>query len=410
MKKSLLLFYLRVKSAFLSLSKILAATAAFSIIVTLIGFAGTKLLYSDDGMQPMDVALVLPDDSGMYTRAAFAFINEIDTVKSHCSFREMSETDAFDSLKSGNIDAIILVPDNFIEHILNGTNTPAEVILPKSGKTSSSPLFRELIKAGVGDLAIAQAGIYAVDDVCVRHGLRSEISKAELYLNEKYLSYALNRTVYFEKETVTSTGSLTLVQFYIRTAIVLLLMFSSISCMHLLCREGRCLNASFSRKGISTPVVLLSKTFGVSVMFFALSSVLILFCAIISGFSDRFTLILQQVSSGLGITEFILMFVAIFTTFSVAQTILGISDNISADVVLLFLLTLIMMFLSGALIPSAFLPSVIQKISIFMPTTWILNLWGNILSGTFDAVNVIVNIAVCCVCTALQALLVKINS
>ena len=99
MKKSLLLFYLRVKSAFLSLPKILAATAAFSIIVTLIGFAGTKLLYSDDGMQPMDVALVLPDDSGMYTRAAFAFINEIDTVKSHCSFMEMSETDAFDSLK-----------------------------------------------------------------------------------------------------------------------------------------------------------------------------------------------------------------------------------------------------------------------------------------------------------------------
>lgn len=410
MKKYLMLFFFRIKSAFLSLPKILAATFAFSIIVGLLGFTGTKLLYGDNAVKPMDIALVLPEDSESYTLAAFTFLGEIDTVKTLCSFREMPEKDAFDALRNGRIDAIILIPDKFIEHIMNGTNTPAEVILPTSGGASSSPLFRELVNAGVGDLAVAQAGIYAVDDACVSYGRRSELASAESYLNETYLSYSLNRSAYYKIDTIVSTGSLSLVQFYSCTAIVMLIMFSCLSCIHLLARENKSLTLAFSRKGIPSLILNLSKTFGVSLMFFAVAILAVLCCFAVSAFSQDATGILEIILTDFSFIDIILMFIAIFTTVLTAQTIIEISDNMLAEVVLLFLLTLVMMFLGGAIIPSVLLPEIIQKIGIFMPLTWVFRLWGDVLSDSFNIINVIANIAICCICAALQSRLCKINS
>lgn len=413
MKKYLLLFF-HIKSAFMSLPKILAATLAFSIIVGLAGFAGTKLLYNEDTIKPMDIALVLPEDSEAYTLAAFTFLGEIDTVKELCSFTEMSEEEAFAALKDGRIAAVILIPDKFIEHIMNGTNTPAEVILPKGGLTSGSPLFRELVNAGVGDLAVAQAGIYAVDDTCVRFGLRNGLADAETYLNEIYLSYSLNRNAYFQKETVLSTGSLTIVQFYFCTAMVLLIMFSSVSCIHLLKNENKSLNLAFSRKGIPPVAAVFSKTFGVSLMFFVVTLTAILCCVIISAFSpaaaQALAMITGDIDAARAAIGIILIFAAIFNTVFIAQTILAISDNILAEITLLFLLTLVMMFVSGAFIPSTLLPEILQNLAVFMPLSWVLRLWGNILTGTFSIIIIIANVIICCICAAIQHFLIKIKS
>lgn len=410
MKRLIFLFYLRIKSAFSSLPGILGVTVCFSVIAALICFAGARLLYSEDTREPMNVALVLPEDSESYTLTAFTFINEIDTVKEYCSFNEMDEDAAFNGLRDGSVDAIVLVPDKFIEHIMNGTNTPAKVILPKSGTTSSSPLFRELVQAGVGDLAVAQAGIYAVDDVCVKYGIKQQIAEAELYLNETYLSYALNRTVCFKKTTLSSTGSLSLVQFYVCTGITLVLILSSVACLHLLAPEEQSLSSAFTRAGIPSCAVQTSKTFGVSLIYYTIFAFLIICGLAVSASSKDFASKFRLIFTDFTPIHFLIMFLVIFTSFCLAQTILSVSSNLIANVTLLFLLTIIMSFMAGGIIPAAFLPELIQKAAGFIPVTWILRLWGDILSGTINAVNILANIIICCICTGLQVILSKIKS
>ena len=106
----------------------------------------------------------------------------------------------------------------------------------------------------------------------------------------------------------------------------------------------------------------------------------------------------------------ILIFAAIFNTVFIAQTILAISDNILAEITLLFLLTLVMMFVSGAFIPSALLPEILQNLAVFMPLSWVLRLWGNILTGTFNIISIIANVIICCICAIAQHFLIKIKS
>ena len=75
LNKILLFFSLQIKAAFRMIPVILATTACFASITGLAAFAGTKLLYSGSHKEPLNVALVLPEDSDRYTRAAFSFIN-----------------------------------------------------------------------------------------------------------------------------------------------------------------------------------------------------------------------------------------------------------------------------------------------------------------------------------------------
>lgn len=409
LKKILLFLTLRIKAAFRMLPVIIATTVCFAAIAGLIAFAGTKLLYRDNHKEPMKVALVLPEDSDRYTRSAFSFINEIDTVKSQCSFTEMSEDDAFANMREGSVDAIILVPGQFIEHIMNGTNTPAQIILPKSGATSSSPLFRELVNAGVGDLAIAQAGIYAVDDYCGRYGLKDAIAAAELYLNDTYLSYALDRSVYFTKETISSTESLTLVQFYFCTGVVLLIMLSSISCLNLLRSENQCIQAAIRRNGVPYSIASVCRFLSVSTAYLAL----ILFIAgsliICAEFSPQVRYIVSTVFTGFGAASVIMLIFALPAIFSLSQMLLSLSDNAGVGVIILFVITILMIFLAGGFVPKAFLPSAIQKASGVIPLTYITGSFRCILGNYIDPCYIAGCLVTCAASTFITASVAKIS-
>lgn len=409
LNKILLFFSLQIKAAFRMIPVILVTTACFASITGLAAFAGTKLLYSGSHKEPLNVALVLPEDSDRYTRAAFSFINEIDTVKNQCSFTEMSEDDAFNNMRDGSVDAIILVPGQFIEHIMNGTNTPAQVILPKSGSTSSSPLFRELVNAGVGDLAIAQAGIYAVDDYCGRYGLKDEIAAAELYLNDKYLSHALDRSVYFSKETISSTGSLTLIQFYFCTGAVLLIMLSSISCISLLRSENSCTQAAIKRNGV--PYIISS-----ACRFSAVSAAYLILILIIAGIaitaaelSPQVRYTLQDVFTAFGPSSVLMLAFALPAIFSLSHMLLSLSDNTGAGIILLFIMTVLMVFLAGGLVPKAFLPSVLQKSAVLVPAAYIIGAFRGVLCNNIDLSCITGCLAVCILSACITKLAHKLD-
>lgn len=389
MKKYALLLFLQIKSAFLSIPKMFATSIIFAGLVGLLGFAGTNLLYGNSGPTPMNVALVIPENGKEYSKIAFSFLYEIETVSNYCTFIEMNEEKAFADLKTGNVDAIILLPDNFVEHIMNGTNTPAQIILPKSGLTSSSPLFRELVKSGVSDLSVAQAGIYAIDDLCLKYGLKNELGNIEWRINESYLSYALNRDIYYEKQTLSSTGSMTLVQFYVRTGIVLLLMLSAISCISFLQNDPLVFSNALTRIGISSVYSQFCKSFSISVIYFLPIAIICLYFRIFN---------------------LPLLLLGIYCIFVFSQTILCFSDNTLSSVLALFILSLVMMFVSGSIIPSSFLPGAFKTLGAFMPTTYFLRLWQDVLCNTISITNILLCLLICVLCLLIQNVVAKIKS
>ena len=171
----------------------------------------------------MKVAVVYPDyddtensDSAdnnkefRYIKMAFNYVSEIDTIKNVCTFEYTDRQQAIDGLRNNYYVMAIIVPENMISDIMSGENTPVE----------------EMVRAGGSDLATAEAGIYTFDDLFngVLKNYRGLRGTHENELNDIYLSYALNRSIYFKTRDISVKEGLSTVQFYVCTAIVMLLL------------------------------------------------------------------------------------------------------------------------------------------------------------------------------------------
>jgi len=388
MAKYLLLLWFQIKAAFKALPKLICATLAFAILVVLVGFCGTKLLSNSKSSEKMDIAVVLPPDGDSYTSLAFSFLSEIETVKNICTFKEMSKDSAYEGLRNGSIYAVILVPDNFVNHIIDGTNTPANIIFPRSGISTKSMLFRILINSGVTDIGAAEAGIYAVDDICNYYKIKDGVTKSEEFLNEAYFSYALDRSIYFKTETISATGDLTIIEFYICSGIVLLLLLSGISCSDLLKRENSTLSTSLKRRRIPVYLLFVFKIIGVTLVFFTM----LIFAYIMTALAQiRFPMI-SNVFVVLNFTSFASLFLLIFGVFSMVLFIFQLANSQSLGVLLLFTLSTLMLFISGGIIPSSLLPEIVQKIGVFLPTTYFIKLCEEIITNTTTLGTFIINV------------------
>lgn len=392
MRKYFMLLKLEIKAAWLALPKILAGTVLFGILMALAAVGGTWFAKRSSGEnQQMRVAVVLPQNDNAenrYVRMAFEFLGEIETVKSVCRFEPVyGEQEALGQLSDGIYTAVVVIPENFISGIMNGQNTPARIVFERSGVNTSSSLFREMVRAGASDLSTAQAGIYAVEDVCRMFlGSKNAVAVSEEILNNQYFSYALDRNIYFEVQAISAQGSLSAVQFYAAAALVFLFLLCGIPCVELLKPDTPGLAAQLKRRGIMRGVHPFFKTAGVTGVLFALFGLVYLMLALatirypavgaIIGFSGTNGAVLS-VLAGLAA-----LFVLLLAVFSMVTMIYQMTGRTVSGVLLLFMLSVVMMFASGCLLPASMLPPAAAQIGSILPTAWFFKLCGQILTGT----------------------------
>ena len=159
MRRKLELLKLQIKSAFLSIPKIILGTIVTAVLViaisTCIGIATAQ-----DSDMRMKVAVVYPDyddtensDSAdnnkefRYIKMAFNYVSEIDTIKNVCTFEYTDRQQAIDGLRNNYYVMAIIVPENMISDIMSGENTPVEVVCQSEGVNNTSMIFREMVRA-----------------------------------------------------------------------------------------------------------------------------------------------------------------------------------------------------------------------------------------------------------------------
>lgn len=375
MNKKKTLCFLQIKRAFCSIPVIFFGTTVFMALVALIAAGGVLLLSSNEESAPMKVAMVVEDDN-KYTRMAISYLLEDESVKNTCSFQEMSQKEAESALIDGSVFAVVVIPKDFLAGVLNGTNLPARIILPKAGMNSQSRYFRELIESGASDLATAQAAIYALGDLCMATGIDA-ITESEDYLNRNLLLFALRRNTYYGKMELSDTGDLTTVQFYAATGIVLLLFFSGITCCDILKREQGAFVNVLKRYEISSGLLAVSKILGVMAVYvpFFLTAYLILSAFHVIAFS---------------VPALFSVIVVVFAVFSMNLFVFWMTDGRMAGTMVLFLGTMVMMFVSGSFIPEVFLSEGMNAIGRVMPVKYITGLCGQILTGEVLLRNVVI--------------------
>lgn len=252
MLKYLVYLELELKRACKRLPHIYAGAIALFFLLGAIALLSSRTLYGDAVSGRIAVGVVLPEQDVLAEKVV-GMVSSLGSVKSLCDFEFVDRAAGLEQLNSGELYALMEIPEEFVQDIMDGTNTPVQILLP-SGTGLEGRIFRELTDAGARTLGASQAGIYAGGDLCRLYGMESSIGQLEADLNTIYLSYSLPRGDYFRHRTERATEDVDTMQFYGISAFVLYLFLCAIPVSGYLLPMRPALSRKLTVDGIGCPV------------------------------------------------------------------------------------------------------------------------------------------------------------
>lgn len=296
---------------------------------------------------------------------ALQFLESMDSVQATCEFVYMDEADARRALESGELSAIMMIPESLVGDIIDGTNTPVQVIFG-AGDSLTAAMLQTLTRAGARTLSASQAGIYAVHDLYMEAGLGEYLQNAYDALNSQYLKFALARSRAFDYETVSVTGGLSTDMYYGAMAVAFFTMLTGMGLARALRREGNAVALKLKTAGMPGWRCLLVRFVALWAVYAALLVLLIGGLMIWSGSPVRLAL--------LGILDAAWVAALILVLYALAPT-----DG--AGILLVFAVSVGGMLLSGGFIPTGFMPEGLAAVGEWLPSGLMMAALGGLMEG-----------------------------
>ena len=377
------LLKLNIKRAFKALPQLIFGAIALIFLVSAIAFCGNEFLYgtSDTATDSINLSIgvVLKDDSEMATTIADAILN-MPQVTDLVDFHFIDEATAMNMLENDELVAAIVIPEDSAHNITHGKNTPITVIFPEDSGLEAV-IIKEVADTLSTMLSSAQAGIYSIYDFYDDHGASDYRRDAIQRMNLKYINLVATNQSMFDTTTVTATGSIPLMTYYICGGLVLFSLLFGINCFSF--TKNTVANASKRLSLNSVP--LIAQGFSLFTAIFTIQIVTMLIIIIpavwIMGLFD-----LKLSSTGIaGLLVIIPLFSLISSSF--VYIISQITHHGFARIMLTFFVSLALCFISGCFIPSMMLPKLLQDIGYYLPAYHMISFGSKIMSGDFDSLS-----------------------
>lgn len=346
----------------------------FAGAIVLLFLAGTvallagRALYGDRLAGRVAVGVVLPKEDAL-AKQMVSMISSLDSVKDMCDFRYMEREESLDGLRRGELSAVMEMPEDLIEGIMDGTNPEVSILLPENAWLESS-IFKELTEAGAKILGSSQAGIYAGNELYITAGRQEEIQELEQDLNRIFLSYSLPREDYFRHLRVGGTGDVEVPVFYGISAYVLFLLLLAIPVSGYLLPFSPVMQRKLSLAGAGSKSRVLGRIVGLGSLFFTMSAVMgILVWKGFRIFGPERHFVMPDTGGFFWITILMVCMTAaalIVLIYQAAGTLLG-------GIMLLFLTVTAQHFLAGGFLPEVFLPEILRKLVPVMPSAILMD-------------------------------------
>ncbi len=324
------------------------------------------------------------------TDLAVSYIQNIESIRSLCSLEAVTEQEGRRLLESGELSALIVLPEDVVNEILSGSNTPAVLYLPErhSGAAPGggpgalgSVLFEEIASAGMGMLATAQAEIYASD--AVLHMLSSEYAPESMYddINRFNLQMAAGREKLFRTRTLSLTENDTYVV-YFGSALFTVYMLAAGLFFGKFCKRSSLQQTMADRRvGVCYAAQLLARCLAGSVLMAA--ALLLPFLAVFvlnriphadSVLADPIAIAVtwQGMASLFLITGFMTVYF---------MMIYQIVEKRESALVVTGILAVLQAYLSGCLIPTVLLPDAAAAVGAFLPASMVKRGFTILLTG-----------------------------
>lgn len=367
MKRFWVWLLLEYKRAVKILPFVLAEAMALMAVIGAIAFCAQKMTLSDTENKDKAVIALAAEADNRLTEMALSYIQGMQSVASFCRFEQVDFEQGQRMLQSGQAIAMIVLPDTVIEGILDGTNQPAVLYMPKN-LSAAGQIFEALTDAGIGMLQTAQAEIYTINDIAVEFGRTDTISDMEYDINIFNLNLALSRENVFKMRGLSVTDNLSIVSYYLAAGMVFFFLLTGLSLCPYFEKENRDCERQLRLSGVPAAGQILGK---VSAVFLLLAAAGFIPAAVFGVLCKAGMLTLYFSPANVPGTLLCLLCTAVTLVFfyrmagSTKSALLWIGIGGAA-----------VCFLAGVFVPSALLPSNMRTLAEYLPIVWMKQLWS----------------------------------
>ena len=297
-----------------------------------------------------------------YMKLGVEMLNNMDASRFSVKFESLDEEKAKKALREGRIAGYFKIDKDFIEGLENGENRP--VIYASSSGGLMNELSKEVASVFSVLIVNSERVIYAVDEYLSEHKNVYDRETANTELNMSLLKNVFTRGKIYNIETKALTGEVSVKDNYICAMIIILTALSGVGLGSLLSGKKDTLQEVLKSRGLSyissiicelitvTLYILILIIFGFGIFLLAINFLQdesFISPDYFEFFCNIFAVSIMFASMHLFIYELIYQRV----TAVLMEIILGIS----------------LCYIGGCIYPLSFFPDIIQKISVFLPST-----------------------------------------
>lgn len=348
-----------------------------SILITLLvgvllhGFTTWLEMRQKEEHTRLRIGYVAEED--ILTKLLVSYVAGMDSVDKWCRFVSVTEEEGREELQEGKLAALLILPENVVDEILTGSNAPATLILPEQS-SALGVVFEELADAGIRMLSVAQGEIYAAYELANVLELNTEQLQAACdAINAYNIDLFMNREAYFEVNKVSVTGNEETVVYYGSALVAFWLFLSGI------------LFGSYIKHG-EQEQLLMWKRLGVSPVMQVSGRILIttmLLVMMLLPLSGLWVLpwLREKLIPVLTWQSFFAILLAVVCIAAYDMLLYQLSEQHRTAIVVVGLFAVLQSYIAGYLIPTVLLPQVVQKLSAFVPASYVRQAFSIFFSG-----------------------------
>lgn len=354
-----------------SIGSLLMILVLTGVVTVLFGIT----MYHSQVFQKVKIGISIPEEETI-SKLATQYISSMDSIKSICEFYYIQEDLAIEQVKSGDLQAVIVLPEGFFHDVQTGINPPAQIYFSKDIAWNTS-VFQELLTSGVSLLQTAESGVYAALSTSFCYGAQVSMENIGNTLAYLFAYQMLERRILFREEIISPLGEVSVAAYYYVAGVVLLLMMMGVLFEFLYDRKQNSVEDKLRIYGMGPLACMSVKIIVMSVILSVTAWVLYLAGGFLFeklGSSEIFC----HWSGGLWL---LLLGVSLAVYFHV---IYGIAGKGSQGAVLLFAINGIASLGTGILIPKEYLGNELAKISRFLPMSYWNQFCTQIMTGQME--------------------------
>ncbi len=359
--------FLQMKRALYRFPVIFAGTLLFACTLALVLLATVSNMNSGEKKSMVEIG-VAGDTSNEYVDMAIAALGSLDDSRFAVNLNIMEEEEARKQLLEGNIGAYFVVPEGIVDAIMYGESFEIKYYTCKGQAGLGTILVNEFSDVLYRLLTKSQNGIYGMQDLCNEYGDEDALWTGTVDLNIEYITFLLERQKVFDIRVLGISNELSMTGYYISSFLIIFFMLFSLNGCALYINKDIAVKKLLASRGCSSVAQIISEFVSYSLLLIVSSLGILAACAMICdanyvrttewNFVDLHTMW----HFGIQLIPIMLMFTA--------MALLGheLAGNMVSGLLLQFLLTIGMGYLSGCFYPANFFPEAIQLLGRLLPT------------------------------------------